>query len=240
VPTGSALVRLALASAMGVASAAGVVATATPANAVSSDAYAYLARINHERHVHGLRALTMRTDLNSIAQRWSNHMAAANLLSHNPRLATQVTNWQIVGENVGEGPDIPSLDSAFWHSPGHRANILTAGYRDVGIATTRANGILWITIDFRKPMHAESTSTIASPRTSTTSTTTTTTATTTHRTLRVGSHGADVKRVQRRLHVRADGIFGRITKRAVVRFQRHHHLRATGVVRSATWKALHL
>jgi hypothetical protein len=224
-------------SAMGLGSAAGVVATATPAHAVSSDAYAYLSRINHERAAHGLHPLTMRTDLNTIAQRWSNHMAAANLLSHNPRLATQVNNWWIVGENVGEGPDIASLDSAFWHSPEHRANILTGSYRDVGIATTRANGLLWITVDFRKPMHAESSSTIARPRTASS---TTRTVTTRHRTLRVGSRGSDVRRVQRKLHVHADGIFGRVTKRAVVRFQRHHHLRANGVVAASTWKALHV
>jgi peptidoglycan hydrolase-like protein with peptidoglycan-binding domain len=221
---------------MGLASAAGVVAAATPAHAVSSDAYAYLTRINHERRAHGLRPLTMRTDLNSIAQRWANHMAAANLLSHNPRLATQITNWQIAGENVGEGPDIPTLDSAFWHSPEHRANILTAGYRDVGIATARANGILWITVDFRKPMYAESSATIATPHTATARAP----RAVRHRTLRVGSRGFDVKRVQRKLHVRADGVFGPVTKRAVVRFQRHHHLRANGVVRAGTWKALHL
>ena len=234
-PTGSALVRLALASAMGLGSAAGVVATAAPAHAVSSDAYDYLARINQERAAHGMGPLTMRTDLNTIAQGWANHMAAANLLSHNPNLATQVRNWQIVGENVGEGPDIASLDNAFWNSPEHRANILTSGYRDVGIATAYANGILWITVDFRKPMQSESAATIASPRTATSTATHTA-----HRTLRVGSRGADVKRVQRRLHVHADGVFGRVTKRAVARFQRRHHLRATGVVNARTWNALHV
>jgi hypothetical protein len=220
---------------MGVGSAAGVIATATPAHAVSSDAYNYLSRINHERVAHGLRPLTMRTDLNWVAQRWANHMAAANALSHNPRLATQITNWQIAGENVGEGPDIASLDSAFWHSPEHRANILTAGYRDVGIATARANGILWITVDFRKPMYAESSATIARPRTASAPT-----APATHRTLRVGSRGRDVAQVQRRLHVRADGVFGPVTRRAVVAFQRRHRQRATGVVTARTWHALGL
>lgn len=233
-PTGSPsrpralLTRLAVASAVGVTSVGGALAFAAPAHAVTSDASAYLARLNAERVNHGLPALTMRTDLNAVAQGWADHMAAANLLSHNPNLTSQVANWQTVGENVGEGPDVPSLDTAFWNSPAHRDNILDSSYRDVGIGTTFANGILWITVDFRKPMVAESASTVASAHTSSV-----------HRTLRLGSRGHDVARVQRRLHVRADGVFGPRTKRAVMRFQRRHHLRATGVVNHRTWVKLH-
>jgi hypothetical protein len=227
------LTRLAVASAVGVTSVGGAIALAAPASAVTSDASAYLARINAERVNHGLPALTMRSDLNSVAQGWANHMASAGLLSHNPNLTSQVANWQTVGENVGEGPDVPTLDTAFWNSPEHKANILDSSYKDVGIGTTFANGVLWITVDFRRPMVAESSSaqassTVARARTSAV-----------HRTLRVGSRGHDVARVQRRLHVRADGVFGPRTKRAVVRFQRHHHLRATGVVNHRTWLTLH-
>jgi len=211
-----------------VTSVGGAIALAAPAHAVSSDASAYLARMNAERVNHGLPALTMRTDLNTVAQGWANHMAAANLLSHNPNLTSQVANWQTVGENVGEGPDVATLDTEFWNSPAHKANILDSSYRDVGIGTTFTDGILWITIDFRKPMAAESSRTVATARTSTV-----------HRTLRLGSCGHDVARVQRRLHIHADGVFGPRTKRAVARFQRHHHLRATGVVNHRTWLKLH-
>jgi peptidoglycan hydrolase-like protein with peptidoglycan-binding domain len=222
------MTRLAVASALGVTSVGAAIALATPAGAVTSDASAYFARINAERADHGLPALTMRNDLNSVAQGWADHMAAADLLSHNPNLTTAIANWQTVGENVGEGPDVPTLDTAFWNSPEHRANILDSSYKDVGIGTTFANGVLWITVDFRKPMVAESSSTVATARTSTV-----------HRTLRLGSRGHDVARVQRRLHLRADGIFGPRTRRAVARFQRRHHLRATGVVNHRTWVALH-
>jgi peptidoglycan hydrolase-like protein with peptidoglycan-binding domain len=222
------LMRVATASAVGAASVGGAIALAGPAHAVSSDASAYLSRLNAERVDHGLRALTMRTDLNGVAQQWSNHMAAAGLLSHNPNLTSQISNWQTVGENVGEGPDLAALDAAFWNSPGHRANILDSSYRDIGIGTAYADGVLWITIDFRKPMTSESAGTVATARTSTV-----------HRTLRVGSRGHDVARVQRRVHVRADGVFGRRTKRAVVHFQRRHHLHANGVIGPRTWRKLH-
>jgi lysozyme family protein len=216
-------------------SVAGAVALAAPANAVSSDAATYFNRINAERAAHGLPALTMRSDLNSVAQGWANHMASAQLLSHNPRLASQVANWQAVGENVGEGPAIADLDRAFWNSPEHRANILDRSYRDVGVATAHAGGLIWITIDFRDPMHAESSATAVHP-----GRTTAARSHVAHPTLRVGSRGAAVARVQRTLHVAADGVFGPRTRAAVVRFQRSHHLPATGVVNAATWQALHL
>jgi peptidoglycan hydrolase-like protein with peptidoglycan-binding domain len=56
--------------------------------------------------------------------------------------------------------------------------------------------------------------------------------------LRSGSHGAAVTKAQRLLHIRADGVFGRMTAGAVRRFQRSHHLHVDGAVGPATWRAL--
>ncbi len=56
--------------------------------------------------------------------------------------------------------------------------------------------------------------------------------------LKKGSKGKWVRVLQRRLGVRADGIFGKGTKRAVKRFQRRHGLTADGIVGPATWAAL--
>jgi cell wall-associated NlpC family hydrolase len=53
-----------------------------------------------------------------------------------------------------------------------------------------------------------------------------------------GDRGATVKKLQRLLHVRADGIFGTGTKRALKRFQRRHGLTADGIAGPATWRAL--
>jgi peptidoglycan hydrolase-like protein with peptidoglycan-binding domain len=58
------------------------------------------------------------------------------------------------------------------------------------------------------------------------------------RVLRRGMHGPNVLKVQQRLHLPADGIFGPATKRAVKRFQKSHGLFADGVVGPATWSAL--
>lgn len=56
--------------------------------------------------------------------------------------------------------------------------------------------------------------------------------------LKVGSTGARVAELQRRLKVGADGVFGPITKAAVVAFQRKYGLTADGVVGPVTGAAL--
>src|SRR4051794_3724859 len=56
--------------------------------------------------------------------------------------------------------------------------------------------------------------------------------------LKRGDHGRAVVRLQRALHVHADGAFGRGTVRSLKRFQRRHGLRADGVAGAATWPAL--
>jgi peptidoglycan hydrolase-like protein with peptidoglycan-binding domain len=58
--------------------------------------------------------------------------------------------------------------------------------------------------------------------------------------LKRGDRGPGVAKVQRKLHLHADGVFGRMTERSLKRFQRRHGLRATGVVDPATRRALRL
>jgi cell wall-associated NlpC family hydrolase len=56
--------------------------------------------------------------------------------------------------------------------------------------------------------------------------------------LKVGSRGPGVTRVQRALHIAADGIFGPQTRRAVRGFQKRHGLLVDGIVGPQTRKAL--
>jgi hypothetical protein len=56
--------------------------------------------------------------------------------------------------------------------------------------------------------------------------------------LKRGDRGPAVAKVQRKLHLHADGVFGPTTERAVKRFQRRHGLTADGVVGSDTRRAL--
>ncbi len=62
-------------------------------------------------------------------------------------------------------------------------------------------------------------------------------------TLRMGNRGSAVAFVQRLLRQRgynvpADGIFGNITRNAVINFQRRNNLSQTGMVDDGTWRAL--
>lgn len=57
-------------------------------------------------------------------------------------------------------------------------------------------------------------------------------------TIKNGSKGEDVKKLQKALGLTADGIFGKNTETAVKEFQKKHNLTADGIVGSATWKAL--
>jgi len=57
-------------------------------------------------------------------------------------------------------------------------------------------------------------------------------------TLRIGSKGDEVKKLQKLLGINADGIFGPVTAEAVREFQRVKGLEVDGVVGPLTWKAL--
>ena len=58
------------------------------------------------------------------------------------------------------------------------------------------------------------------------------------RTVKRHDKGATVKKMQRLLGIKADGLFGKGTARAVKRFQRSRGRTADGIVGPATWAAL--
>lgn len=58
------------------------------------------------------------------------------------------------------------------------------------------------------------------------------------KTIRRGSVGMTVRKAQRLLGIRADGIFGKNTEIAVRRFQREHGLTVDGIIGPNTWKHL--
>jgi len=105
----------------------------------------------------GLAPLTVDPQLSAVAQAWANNLAAAGTLSHNPALRTQVTNWTVLGENVGMAGDVPTVQNAFMHSPEHKANILDPRYTQMGVGSATSIypscgcAVLWVVVDFRRP-----------------------------------------------------------------------------------------
>ena len=140
------------------------VAAVVPSAAVADSTYTmesqFVAKMNAARQSAGLRPYTVASDLTSIARQHSAQMAQRQSLYHNPNLTSQVQDWQAVGENVGEGPTVSDIHDAFMRSPEHRANILDHDFTQVGVGVSvDSNGIIWVTEDFRQPMHSTSTTT---------------------------------------------------------------------------------
>jgi hypothetical protein len=112
---------------------------------------------NASRTSDGLPALAVNASLTAVAQAWANQLAAANVLSHNPALRGQVSDWSVLGENVGMAGDVPTVQAAFMASPPHKANILDPRYTQMGVGSATSIypscgcKVLWVVVDFRRP-----------------------------------------------------------------------------------------
>jgi hypothetical protein len=193
--------------------------------------------INAARASYHVPALRERSDLDAVAGRHARAMARNGRIYHNTRLASQVTNWRALGENVGVGSSVSQVASAFMRSAGHRANLLSRRFTEMGAGAAVSHGRVYIVELFRQPMTSTATRYVATSTRSTTAVAPRVT-TVSHPLLRYGSRGTAVQRVQQRLRITADGIFGSQTLAAVKAFQRAHRLTADGVVGPNTWRAL--
>ncbi len=114
----------------------------TPPPPESTEAEAMLDAINAERTQRGLVALKLNDQLNSAAQSHSNDMASKNFFDHTgsdgsdageriSRTGYKPRTW---AENIAAGYKTPAEVVAAWmNSSGHRANILNADMREIGV-----------------------------------------------------------------------------------------------------------
>lgn len=132
---------------------AGPVSASTTMPGAESD---FVARIAGERSSRGLGALQTKADLVVVARRHAERMADRGQEYHNPALGDEVQGWQVVGENVGRGPDVESLHEAFMASQTHKDQILYPGYTElgVGVVKSKSDGALYVVQIFRQPMAA--------------------------------------------------------------------------------------
>jgi hypothetical protein len=109
----------------------------------------FLALTNQLRVNHGLNPLATSGTLVSIARSWSSNMAAAGAISHNMNLPNQVSlPWEKLGENVGTGWSVDSIQNAFINSPHHYENLVDPVYNYVGIGVVDSGGKIYVTVDF--------------------------------------------------------------------------------------------
>jgi uncharacterized protein YkwD len=165
VPSRSGLRRALLATAVAGALVGGssLAASASTGSQEPGMAAQFVARINSERAGSGRPALAVSSALTGAAERWAAAMARRNTLAHNPDLAGEVSGWHYLGENVGVGYSVSSLESAFWDSAEHRSNILDPHYTRVGVAVVDVGGKLWVAEEFEQPYGASSSSTHRAP-----------------------------------------------------------------------------
>jgi uncharacterized protein YkwD len=139
--------------------------------ATSSDwAKAVLAELNAERSNHRLPALKLNSKLVSSAHTHNVAMAKANTLSHQlngeaalgSRVSAAGYDWSAVAENIAYNTSrsqagVLAVQKAMYNekppNDGHRRNILSKTYVDVGIDVINdsAHGKVWLVTDFGKP-----------------------------------------------------------------------------------------
>jgi uncharacterized protein YkwD len=109
--------------------------------ATSVDASSLLVETNNQRIAQNLGALALNNQLSRAAQDKANDMAARDYWAHvTPEgkqpwqfMSAAGYSYSLAGENLAYGFATSSDAVAGWmNSPGHRANILKAGYKDVG------------------------------------------------------------------------------------------------------------
>src|SRR5687767_5143310 len=98
--------------------------------------------VNKQRAAVGLGLATMSHEVTAAADRYAQYMATANFFSHygpdgstpSSRIAAsgyRATTW---GENIAAGQRDPASVMQGWmNSPGHRATILNASFREIGV-----------------------------------------------------------------------------------------------------------
>lgn len=112
----------------------------------------FVARIAQERAAQGLPVYEQAADLRDVARRHAQRMAAEQRWFHNPNLASEVSGWTLVAENVGYGPNVDDVHAAFMASSSHRDAILHTQLIQVGIGVARgADNQLYVVQVFRRP-----------------------------------------------------------------------------------------
>ena len=110
----------------------------------------FVRKMNQARAAAGKSRLRLDPEISKVSKVHTRAMAKENSLYHTSTsvLGNRVTNWILLGENVGVGGTVSSLHSAFMNSPAHRANILLSSFKHVGVGVVQSGDRLWVTVTF--------------------------------------------------------------------------------------------
>lgn len=111
--------------------------------------------VNVERSKVGLKELTLNTELSNVATLKSQDMANKNYFSHtSPTYGSPFDmmkkfniSYKAAGENIAKGQTTPAqVVEAWMNSEGHRANILSSKFTDLGVGVAKnSNGTIYWT-----------------------------------------------------------------------------------------------
>lgn len=113
--------------------------------------------LNSDRAANGLPALKVNSQLTTLARNYAQDMIKRGFFSHyNPegqspfdRMQQAGISYNYAGENLAINTSVPTAETAFMNSAGHRANILSPNYTEVGIGLARnASGQLYAVQEF--------------------------------------------------------------------------------------------
>ncbi len=126
----------------------------TSATADEQQAFALL---NQDRAANGLPALKANSQLTQLARNYAQDMIRRGFFSHyNPegqspfdRMRQAGISYNYAGENLAVNSGIAAAEVAFMNSSGHRANILSPSFTEVGVGVARnANGQVYVVQEF--------------------------------------------------------------------------------------------
>jgi hypothetical protein len=113
-------------------------ADAGPDNPAADEAQ-FVAMVNQTRASVGAPPLSVNGQLTALARQHSQVMADAGTIFHaNPISAGVTAPWTKLGENVGTGPSVPPIMTAFINSPKHYQNIVDPSFTSIGV------GVVWV------------------------------------------------------------------------------------------------
>jgi len=99
--------------------------------------------LNADRRANGRSSLDIHWQANTKAQAWAEKLAREGRLYHSNLSDGIYDRWCNLGENVGYGSSVASIEDAYMASSGHRANILNTIWNGVGVgyATGKVSGV---------------------------------------------------------------------------------------------------
>jgi len=136
----------------------------TPQMTMEGAERAILELLNGERRRRGLAAYQLNLELAAVARAHSREMAETGSFAHvsplsgdlGDRLRAAGIVVAAAAENLGKGECLTSLHRSLMESPGHRANLLSPRYTQVGVGVAvgispTGNPLFMVTEDFARP-----------------------------------------------------------------------------------------